>query len=90
MIAYNLCYHQSDIYLSCHAILAVANKSIYGYILRNMDNHQLQSLDMLAKDSEVGKKKLKTEMKFGHRDGIGFVHTASTRRVFCLPQGNTN
>ena len=54
MIAYNLYYHQSDIYLSCHAILAIANKSIYGYILKNTDNYQLESSDRLAKDSEVG------------------------------------
>lgn len=49
-------------------ILVVANKNIYGYILRDADNHQLESFDMLAKDGEAGQRsrgKLKNEMKFG-------------------------
>lgn len=49
------------------SILAVANKNIYGYILRDADNHQLESFDMLAKDGEAGQRscgKLKNEMKF--------------------------
>lgn len=40
----NRYYHQFDIYLGCHAILAVTNKYIYGYILRNIGNHQLEGL----------------------------------------------
>lgn len=56
MIASILYYHQFDIYLGCHAILAVANKNIYGYILRNTDNHQVEDFAMVAKDSEVGQR----------------------------------
>ena len=44
MIAFNRYCYQFDTYLGCYAILAITNKSIYGYILRNMDNHQLESL----------------------------------------------
>lgn len=55
MIAYNQYYqYQFNIYLGCHTILAVADRNMYGYILRNTDNYQLESFDMLAKDSEIG------------------------------------
>lgn len=37
-------------------ILVVGNKNIYGYILRDADNHQLESFDMLAKDGEAGQR----------------------------------
>lgn len=56
MNAYNRNYYQFDIYLGCHAILAVANKSICGCILRNTENNQIGGIDVLAKDSEVGQK----------------------------------
>lgn len=36
--------------------MAVTNKNIYGCLLRNTDNHELKSFDMLPKDSEVGQK----------------------------------
>lgn len=56
MISYNRYHYQFDIYLGCHAIPAVANKNIYGYILRNTDNHQVEDLAMVAEDSEVGQR----------------------------------
>ena len=33
--------------------LAIANKNMYGYILRDTDNHQLQAFDVLAKNSRT-------------------------------------
>lgn len=54
MIVYKQYYYLFDIYLGCNAILAVANTTIYHYILKNTDNYQLESSDRLAKDSEVG------------------------------------
>lgn len=54
MIAYNQHYYQRDIYLHCHALLAAANKSIPGYVLRNTDNRQPEGSDTLVKDSGVG------------------------------------
>ena len=53
MIIYNEYYHQFDIYLHCHGMPAVTNKNIYGYILRNTDNHELESFEIPAKVSEV-------------------------------------
>lgn len=44
---------QFDIYLGCHGIPAITNKNICGYILRNIDIHQPEGFDLLAKDSEV-------------------------------------
>lgn len=73
----NRYYHQFDIYLGCHVILAVTNKNTYGYILRNTDNHKLESFDILVKDSKVGKRsqhETKMKQNLGHRDGVGFVH----------------
>lgn len=54
MIVYIQYYHQFYIYLGCHDIPAITIKNIYGYILRKTSNHQLENLDMLHKDSEVG------------------------------------
>lgn len=34
----------------------VTNKRIHGCILRNRDNHPIESFDMPAKDSEVGRR----------------------------------
>lgn len=42
-------------YLSCHAIPAIINKNTDD-ILRNRDNHQLESFALLDKDNEVGQK----------------------------------
>lgn len=74
MIAYNQYYYQFAVNLGCHAIPTVANKNIYGYILRNTDNHQLESFDMLAKDSEVCQRLQHENLSLGHRDGVDFVH----------------
>lgn len=66
MIVYNwYYYYHFDIYLGCHAIMAATNKNIYGYILRKIDHHHLESSDRLPKESEVGQghnMKLKNEM----------------------------
>lgn len=53
---------QFDICLGCHGILAITNKNICGYSLRNIDIHQLEGFDLLAKDSEVNHS-MKLKMK---------------------------
>lgn len=53
---------QFDICLGCHGILAINNKNICGYSLRNIDIHQLEGFDLLAKDSEVNHS-MKLKMK---------------------------
>lgn len=53
--------------------MTVINKSIYGYLLRNTDNHELESFAMLPKDSEVGQR-LQHETNLEHRDGVGIAY----------------
>ena len=75
MIVYNQYYLQFDVYLGCHAILAITNKNIYGYFLWNIDPRRLEGSDMLAKDNEAGERSL-CERYPGHRDKVNFVHVA--------------
>lgn len=44
---------QFVIYLGCPGISAIINENICGYILRNIDIHQPEGFDLLAKDNEV-------------------------------------
>ena len=57
------CLWQSDTYLGCHDTLDATNKNIYGYILWNTDNHQLEGFHVFAKDSQVGHRSKMKEVR---------------------------
>lgn len=82
MNAYNQYHYQFDIYLRCHAIPAIANKNIYGYILRNTENHPMEGIDMSSEDNEVGPKPQHENLSAGHRNELAYSYLH-----FCIFRG---
>lgn len=82
MNAYNRYHYQFDIYLGCHAISTIANKNIYGCILRNAENHQIEGIDMLSEDNEVGQRSQHENLSAVHSNELACSHLH-----FCIFRG---
>lgn len=82
MTAYNGHCYQFDIYLGCHAISAVTNTTLYGYILRHTDNHQWEALIRLLSTEAGHRSQHDTDVGDTGVEVVLFtptsVHTAST------------